>query len=346
MTRLAVFLMTLATAAACRGGKNAERPLVDTAPALDVTAGVDTSSDTSPGTASPSAGCTGPAGMYRAGTQAGSVTSGAVQRSFQLHLPVGYAAGRPHALVLLFHGGLGTGMQMESSSRMSPIADREGFVVVYPDGVSRSWNAGTCCGPPAEQGLDDVRFVADLLDHLESQLCIDRRRVFAGGMSNGAMFSHRLACELSTRIAAIAPVAGVNVTTACNPSRPVPLLMIHGSADKHVPWEGGMGCGIAGVPFTSVPDTIAGWQQRNRCPAAAPSLVVQQGDGRCERQGGCSPDADVVLCTIAGGGHAWPGGVPGGVDLPACVRAGDGPQSQTFIASEQMWTFFRARPLP
>ena len=331
MARAALFLLTLGVAAGC-GGRRGDSP----GPA-DAPGGAD---------ASASAGCTGAPGTYRPGSQAGTIRSGGVDRTFRVHLPPGYQAGRPHSLVLLFHGGLGTGMQMESSSLMSPIADREGFVVAYPDGLSRSWNAGGCCGPPAEQGIDDVRFVADLLDHLQSQLCLDPRRVFAGGMSNGAMFSHRLACDLSPRIAAIAPVAGVNETMACTPARPVPVLMIHGRDDKHVPWEGGMGCGIAGVPFTSVPDTLSGWLQRNGCPAAAPTLVLEQGDGRCERQGGCTPESDVVLCTITAGGHSWPGGAPGGFDLPACVRAGDGGQSRTFIASEQMWSFFKTRPLP
>jgi polyhydroxybutyrate depolymerase len=291
-----------------------------------------------------SGGCGRAPAPYAAGTHPGSLQVGGRDRTFLVHLPPGYDASRPHPLVLLFHGGLGTGMQMEASALMSPIADRERFVVVYPDGITRSWNAGGCCGPPAEQNIDDVGFVAALLDHLESTLCLDRRRIFAGGMSNGAMFSHRLACDLSERVAAVAPVSGTNMTSSCAPRRPVPVMHIHGTEDRHVPWAGGNGCGIAGVPFTSVPDSLAGWQGRNGCVPGAGVPLVQQGDGRCEVQGRCPAGAEVVLCTIQGGGHAWPGGGPRELVLPAC-RA-DGFQSTSFLASEQIWSFFAAHPRP
>jgi polyhydroxybutyrate depolymerase len=296
--------------------------------------------------ARPSSGCATPSARYRAGTQPGELQAGGQRRTFLVHLPTGYQTRTPAPLVLLLHGGVGTGAQMEGSSLFSPIADREGVVAVYPDGVSRAWNAGGCCGPPAEQQLDDVGFMADLLDHLEGELCLDRRRVYATGMSNGAMMAHRLGCDLSDRIAAIAPVAGTNMTATCVPRRPVPVLHIHGSADKHVPWMGGMGCGIAGVPYTSVPDSVAGWVTRNGCNSAAPALYLEQGDGRCERQASCPAGADVILCTIAGGGHSWPGGDLKETQLPACRLAGEGEQSRTFLASEQVWAFFRTQVLP
>jgi len=294
----------------------------------------------------PSGGCESPRGTYGPGTGSGSITSGGRLRTFQVHVPTAYDPARPHPLLLLFHGGLGTGTQMENSSQMSPIADREGFLAVYPDGISRTWNAGGCCGPAMEQNIDDVAFVSDLLTHLEAELCVDRRRIHASGMSNGAMFVHRLGCDLSERVAAIAPVAGTNMTTLCAPVRPVPVLHVHGSQDKHVPWEGGVGCGLASVPTTGVPETIAGWRLRNTCADAAPSLLLEQGNGRCERQGSCPPGAEVVLCTIDGGGHSWPGGPSDGVSLPACERAGDGAHSRTFLASEQIWSFLRDRRLP
>jgi polyhydroxybutyrate depolymerase len=164
-------------------------------------------------------------------------------------------------------------------------------------------------------------------------------------MSNGAIMSHRLACDLAGRIAAIGPVAGTIMRSPCTPSRPVPVMEIHGSDDKNVPWEGGMGCGVASVPFTSVPDTIAGWLTRNGCTTAPPSLLVAQGDGRCEIQGACAAGAEVVLCTVQGGGHAWPGGGPREVVSPACQQAGAGAQSTTFVASEQLWNFFRSHVL-
>jgi polyhydroxybutyrate depolymerase len=114
---------------------------------------------------------------------------------------------------------------------MDDVADREGFVTVYPDGlgVLGTWNGGGCCGYAVQNDVDDVGFVTALLDHLEQALCIDRARVFASGMSNGGIFSHRLACEQSERIAAIAPVAGTLMIESCAPSRSVSVMHIHGS---------------------------------------------------------------------------------------------------------------------
>ena len=292
-----------------------------------------------------SAGCASQTARYAAGSQTGQLTIGGSARSFLLHVPPAHDGRRPLPLVVLLHGGLGTGAQLEASALMSPIADREGFVAVYPDGESRTWNAGRCCGPAVEQNVDDVAFIGALLDHLGGELCLDQRRVYATGMSNGAMLSHRLGCELAERIAAIAPVSGTNVTDSCTPKRPMPVMHVHGTADKHVPWEGGLGCGLAAVPFPSVPDSIGGWLARDGCTPAAPALVVEQGDGRCERQGDCAA-ASVILCTITGGGHSWPGGDPKRLDLPACAQAGEGGQSRTFLASEQIWAFFRQHALP
>ncbi|MGC4121109.1 MAG: hypothetical protein QM765_42335 [Myxococcales bacterium] len=168
---------------------------------------------------------------------------------------------------------------------------------------------------------------------------MDERRVFATGMSNGAILSHRLACELSSRIAAIAPVAGTIGVATCTPGRAVPVMEIHGTDDGHVPWTGGTGCGPAGVAFNSVPDTIEGWRTRNGCSATT-TTYLQQGDGTCTAYEGCT--GATVLCSIEGGGHSWPGGVPktGVVDCPA-----DGIQSTTFFASEAAWQFFRSNPM-
>ena len=125
-----------------------------------------------------------------------------------------------------------------------------------PGGI-RTWNAGTCCGYAVSSNVDDAGFVRDLIDRLEANACVDRRRVYAAGMSNGAELSHRLACDLADRIRAIGPVAGVDVTTACAPARAVPMLEVHGTADQNVPFDGGLGCGPSGVSTPSVADTVA-----------------------------------------------------------------------------------------
>lgn len=277
--------------------------------------------------------------VYGPGTTESSIQSGGLERSFRVHVPPGQVeTGYP--LVLVFHGGGGSGEQIElRSTRFSEIADEEGFVAVYPDGtgVLKTWNGGGCCGAAVREDVDDVGFVRDLLDHLEDSLCIDSSKVFATGMSNGGILSHRLACELSGRIAAIAPVAGTDMTEMCTPSSPVSVLQIHGSEDGHVPYEGGEGCGLAGVAFTSIPDTMQGWATRMGCQAeSAADRVI--GDGTCRVWSGCE-GAKVELCVIEGGGHSWPGGVQraGVIDCPS-----DGFQSTTFEASRVIWEFFES----
>lgn len=275
----------------------------------------------------------------------GVTTTGSLEvsgnRSFRIYVPAGYVADRPTPLVLMLHGGGGSGEQLQTqSANMDPVAEREGFITVYPEGTGAvaTWNGGICCGRAVQSGVDDVAFVRELLDHVEGELCVDRDRVFAMGMSNGAILSHRLACELSERIAAIAPVAGTIGVADCRPTRPVAVMQIHGTADGHVPWDGGTGCGPAGADFVSVPDTMEGWRTLNECSADAQEYFAE-GNGSCTASDGCS--APLVLCAIDGGGHSWPGGVlkTGVVDCPE-----DGPQSETFSASEAAWRFFAENP--
>src|SRR5262249_14955868 len=157
-----------------------------------------------------------------------------------------------------------------SASRLLAVADASGFVVASPDGVSsplgiRTWNGGGCCGYAVAAGIDDVGFTSALLDRLEANLCLDRRRVYAARMSNGAIMSQRLACDLAARVRAVGSVAGAMMASPCAPVRPVPVIEIHGTGDLNVPYNGGMGCGAAGVAFPSVASTIGGWVARDAC---------------------------------------------------------------------------------
>ena len=291
----------------------------------------------------PSRGCTRRGEAYPAGTTPGRLSFAGRERTFRVHVPAGDHGEKPLPVVVMLHGGGGSGEQLQTqSARMDPIAEREGFITVYPDGtgVLRTWNGGLCCGRAVADDVDDVGFIAALLDHLEAELCIDRRRVFAMGMSNGGLLSHRLACELSTRIAAVAPVAGTLGIPNCAPARPVPVLHIHGTEDGHVPWNGGPGCGPSGADFWSVPQTMDVWRSLNGCGAAT-SVYFEQGDGRCTAYASCQ--APLVLCAVEGGGHSWPGGVG---KEPVVDCAADGFQSRSFIASEVAWRFFQANPLP
>ena len=303
-----------------------------------------------PTTPRPSAACGAAVTGYAGGANARSLAHGGRTRTFGVYVPVGYdfAGATPAPVVMILHGGFGSGGQAFATARLAALADARGVVVVYPDGVAspggvRTWNAGGCCGYALTAGIDDIGFIDALLDQLETDLCIDRRRIHATGMSNGAQLSHRLACDRSWRIASVAPVAGTDNTLACAPTRPMPVMHIHGTADQNAPFAGGMGCGLSGIDTTSAPDTIAAWQGRNGCPGSAkPRLVA--GDGVCETHGRCRNEAEVVLCTIAAGGHTWPGGLP--TAIPGIGDCLFGAQSQSFDASARALDFFALHPLP
>lgn len=233
------------------------------------------------------------------------------QRSFIVHVPAGRPAGVRSPAVIVFHGGGGNARNAIEQTGMSAQADLDGFLAVYPYGTGRqssrqlTWNAGACCGYAVDERVDDVAFVAALIDHLESRYGADPRRIFLTGMSNGGMMSYRLACELSERIAAIAPVAG-SMANQCRPSAPVSVVAFHGTADRHVPYDGGAPP-IKADPHPRidppVSDTIAFWAGHNRCsaPATAPA-----GADITHQTQACPGGVEVALYTIQGGAHTWP----------------------------------------
>ncbi len=257
---------------------------------------------------------------------------GGLSRSIRVHVPASYDPNVPTPVVLDFHGYTMSAQSQEDMTRFKTKADSAGFIAVHPDGTGspRGWNAGACCGAPATNNTDDIGFVMALLDQLEVRLCVDTRRVFSTGFSNGGFLSHRLACEQADRIAAIAPVAGMMGMSTCSPSRPVPVMHFHGTSDSIVPYNGG---GLTG--YRSAAETDAGWATRNGCDTATTESFAS-GDSRCMTHSGCDGGAEVTLCTISGGGHTWPGGgyFPGGhitTDLSA---------------TDAMWAFFVAHPMP
>jgi polyhydroxybutyrate depolymerase len=260
-----------------------------------------------------------------------TITSKGKSRTARVHVPRAYDPTHQTPVVLDFHGLGSDAAQQELLSFMSAKADKEGFIAVYPQGLDASWNAGACCGQSASSGVDDVGFVSDLLDALEARLCVNTKRVFATGMSNGGFLSHRLGCELSTRIAAIAPVAGVLGVATCNPSRPVPIVHFHGTADTLVPYEGSPTLG-----FPPVEDTFAKWGARDGC-TGTPVETYRKGDAHCSKYPSCAGSAEVTLCTIDGGGHTWPGGAP----VPSL-----GKTSYDLSATDAMWAFFELHPMP
>ena len=225
-----------------------------------------------------------------------------------------------------------TAEQFETISQMTPVSDAQGFIVAYGQGIQNSWNAGKCCGTASAQKVLDVQFASDIIDTLAGVLCIDQKRVYAAGFSNGGMLSNRLACDLSNRIAAFAPVAGPLAMDGCNPTRFMPMIEFHGTGDFVVPYNGG---GLGGA--VSVPENFAFWSKNAACTDKNPAQVYDNGDTQCVEASQCQGGAAVRLCTVNNGGHQWPGGKSAGPT---------GKLTQDINASEEMLKFFLAHPLP
>jgi polyhydroxybutyrate depolymerase len=256
-------------------------------------------------------------------------------RTVEVHVPKGYDPATPSALILNFHGYTSNGMQQAGLTGMSTKADAANFVVIYPNGSGSptGFNGGACCGPAAMNKVDDIAFTKAILDEAQSRLCIDAKRIFVAGFSNGGFMSHRIACELADRVAAVAPVSGVLGIAAqsCTPARPIAVMDFHGTGDGTVPYQGN-----AQNNWPSAPDTFAGWAARNRCSDATPAQTFNKGQVTCATYSQCADAVEVTLCTIANGGHAWPGS-------PFPILPGT---TQDISATDAMWTFFEKHPLP
>jgi polyhydroxybutyrate depolymerase len=245
-----------------------------------------------------------------------------VTRVASVHVPPGYVGTEPTPLVLNFHGLGSNGTQQAFFSYMNEVADAEGFVVVYPEGTvradgRRAWNAGACCSDDAS--VDDLGFVAALIDQLDARLCVDAQRRYATGMSNGGLMSFAVGCELADQIAAIAPVAGLLAipASACAPTRPVPIWQIHGTIDEL-------------VSFSGARDSALVWAGLNGCEATT-TTTYANGVVSCESWA-CPVGAEVEFCTAEGVNHCWPG-------QAFCV---DPPSTLDIDASVAIWAFFAA----
>ncbi len=213
------------------------------------------------------------------------------------------------------------------------MADEGGFLVVYPQGLSRPsrWNSGPLGLRNTRNTTDDVGFLKALAAHLTETLCVDPAQIFANGMSNGGGMTYRLACEASEVFAAFGGVAGAySERIDCAPSRPVPMLFFHGTADPIVPYGGG-------DDTPDIPAFVADFAQRNGCEPQ-PIPIAQVGDVSGVQYGDCAENAEVALYIIDGGGHTWPGGM-GGLEFLL------GETTQDISASAILWEFYQAHPL-
>lgn len=300
--------------------------------------------------ADPSAGCGG-APTTSPGETELAITSGDIDGSYAQYVPTAHDGDRPVPLVLDLHGLVeGRGIHALHSG-LGPFGEQEGFVTITPDAQR----------DPAQWALQDegdVTFVNDLLDQVESDLCIDRNRVFSTGLSMGGLMTTVLGCSLSDRIAAAAPVAGVGAPPTCDRERPVPVIVFHGTEDPILAYDGGLGPGSDGLPAPGEPGETLGeqdedeieqiesflagaeasaevWAAGNGCPDAEPSVeAVTEDVDRLDY--GCA----VELYRVIGGGHTWPGS---SFDL----AIGDivGPVTVTIEANQLMWAFFQDHPL-
>jgi polyhydroxybutyrate depolymerase len=251
------------------------------------------------------------------------------QRQYRVYVPASVDQHQAAPLVVNLHPLVLNGPGQEAFSNMDPAADRHRVIVAYPTGLNASWNGGACCRPSNQNMEDDVGFVVAMVAEIESKVCVDPKRVYATGHSNGAFLAHRLGCEAGGVVAAIAPASGtLGVPESdCNPPRPVPVLDFHGTADPLVPFDGGTG--------ESVPATMGFWASRDGCTGPE-TRVYAKGAVHCDGHLQCAAGAQVILCTAEGGGHCWPGSSTCPVGAPITDIDGD----------EYMLSFFEAFRLP
>lgn len=282
----------------------------------------------------------------------GQITVDGRLRQYRLYVPPSLTRAEPVPLLFVLHGGGGDapGMERLTRSGFHVLADEAGFVVVYPEGVDKHWNDGRDLDDTASQAnIDDIAFIVALIDHLDQAYPIDRTRVYATGISNGGFMSYRLACELSDQIAGIAAVAA-NMSDAlastCQPARPVAVMIITGTDDPLVPFEGG---DVRVLRQTrghvlSTADTAAFWRQQNGCdgPLEVEQLPDRDPDDHTrvsrETSAGCAGGRRVEVVVVDGGGHTWPGGAP------YLHRWLIGRTSRDIDANGLIWSFFEALP--
>ncbi len=260
-------------------------------------------------------------------------------REYLLYVPKTYDRTRPSPLIISLHPAMSWPHSQMNVSQWNPVADENGFIVVYPAGSGFGPKVWLMEGRRTPARMPDVLFISALIDKLEASYNIDPTRVYADGFSNGGGMAFALSCVLSSRIAAVGMVSAARSLDwnwyAGN--RPVPMIAFHGTGDRVVPYEGGR-TPVGPDVFPSVPEFTAAWARLNGC-STNPMESVLSADVTRLQYTDASGDARVVLYTLAGGGHQWPGGKP----LPEFLV---GPYCRSINATRLMWDFFREHPLP
>jgi polyhydroxybutyrate depolymerase len=264
-----------------------------------------------------------PSGAWTAGDRTITLMHDGIERVYEVHVPPSYTGGARVPLLLTIHGAHNTIAMVRGWSQMNPVADANGFIVAYPQGLD-CWNSGSVL-PGCTAADDDVGFLTNVVADIESQACIDPKRVYATGISNGAMMAQKLGCAEADIFAAVGGIAGPN-GGSCNPSRPISVVYMHGTEDTT-------------VGYSSAAGTVSGWSMRNGC-SDSPVETYNMGSTRCETYQGCNDGVEVAFCTVTGMGHCW----------PEDTRCGPGGGAEfgvsDFKASPFTWEFFERHPLP
>jgi polyhydroxybutyrate depolymerase len=274
-------------------------------------------------------GCRQP---HAAGQSAQAFDFQGQSRTYQLYVPRRYDGAQPVPVVFEFHGYGSNAVQQVFYGDFRPLAERDGFLIVAPDGQGKDQHFNLT----GEAGLqDDVAMVGALLDHIEATFCVDARRVYATGMSDGGAMTSVLACRTANRFAAFAAVAVVVYDPTCTTAHPVAIAAFSGTADPIVPFNGGPVQCCGGTVIGAAPDAMARWAQHDGCSATFTEDRLAS-EVRRRSWSGCQAKAAVVFYIIDGGGHTWPGAVP---FTPL------GLTTQQIKASETIWDFFTDHPL-
>ena len=285
--------------------------------------------------------------------QSGGIVDGTLRhqglvRNYSLFIPSSYQPAGQYPLILALHGGGGTGRSMCAlKAGIQTLADAEGFIVVCPQGLENHWNDGRhqVAYRAHQEAIDDVGFLMALVEHIGNEYAISENQVFVTGYSNGGMMSYRLACERSSDIRAIAAgIANLPVDLDCQPDQPIPVMILNGTEDPLMPYQGGQ-VGTRRNPLGAVLSTEATadfWASENGCEPepAVETLPAQVATDQTRlRQttfSNCQSNSTVVLFTVVGGGHTWPGGSQYAPEFLI------GPVSSQANAAELIWNFFRA----
>lgn len=275
------------------------------------------------------------------------------ERSYRIHVPDNLPADTPVPLVFAIHGGGGTaeGMERVANGRFNELADQDGFIVVYPQGIDKQWSDGRnddFRSDAHQDGVDDVGYFEFLIDEVSAQYNIDPQRIYPTGISNGGFMSMRLACELSDRFAAVGIVTAnlsKDLAATCQPSEPIGIIILNGTNDPLVPYEGGhvkIFWQKRGA-IHSTDETVEFWVDHNDCqtPPTVATLADKDPDDKTRVEqstyADCADNVQVILDKIDGGGHTWPDGVP---YLPQFLV---GRVSRDINAVDEIWSFFQTQ---